>query len=204
MAFPTNLASVLTGASRSQLRRWHRTGLLTPEISTAPTGLLYSFRDLVAVRTVVHLRASSSLQKVRQAFANLPVVDFTEHPSAYSFVTNGHTIVAMNIEGVSVDLVQNVGQTEVISLVDIFGPFINRQGKEVVDFLHPRRHLEVRQGRMSGWPTIQNTRVPYDTVARLLSTGDITPDEVESFYPGVSAEAARDARDFDAAVKDVA
>jgi uncharacterized protein (DUF433 family) len=91
----------------------------------------------------------------------------------------------------------------VISLAEVFEPFRNKQGAEVVDFLRPRRNLEVRAGRMGGWPTIADTRIPYDTIAQLVSSGEVPLEAVDYYYPGVSADAARDALDFDAAVRDV-
>jgi uncharacterized protein (DUF433 family) len=175
--FPTNLTSVLTGASAGQLRHWNRTGLLVPEVATG-SRLLYSFRDVVALRTVVRLRTETSLQKVRLAFATMPALDF--------------------------DLVANPGQYEIFSLADVFEPFRTKRGVTVVDFLHPRKRLEVRAGRMGGWPTIINTRVPYDTIADLVAGGDVALDQVSYYYPGVDAEAARDAVDFHASVRSAA
>ncbi|MGY6651397.1 MerR family transcriptional regulator [Amycolatopsis sp. TRM77291] len=80
--FPTGLTSVLSGASVAQLRSWNRTGLLVPEVATEPY-LLYSYRDVVALRSVVHLRREQSLQKIRKAFTNANELDFSEHPSRY-------------------------------------------------------------------------------------------------------------------------
>ena len=201
--FPTNLTSVLTGASAGQLRHWNRTGLLVPEVATG-SRLLYSFRDVVALRTVVRLRTETSLQKVRLAFATMPALDFTEHPSRYRFGTNGRTIALADDKGNIVDLVANPGQYEIFSLADVFEPFQTKRGATVVDFLHPRKRLEVRAGRMGGWPTIINTRVPYDTIADLVTGGDVALDEVSYYYPGVDAEAAGDAVDFHASVRSAA
>ncbi|WP_233158307.1 hypothetical protein [Actinokineospora bangkokensis] len=43
--------------------------------------------------------------------------------------------------------------------------------------------------------------MPYDAVATLVSTGDVPLDGVDYYYPGVSADAARDAVEFDLAVR---
>ncbi len=198
--FPTNITAVLTGASRSQLRRWNVTGLLVPEVAVKPR-LLYSFRDVVALRTVVRLRSETSLQKVRRAFATMPALDFTEHPSKYRFGTDGSTIVVADNDGNTIDLVKHPGQYELLSLADIFLPFKTNRGDTVVDFLHPREHLEVRAGRLGGWPTITQTRIPYDSIAELVSTGEVPPDEVSYYYPGVDASAAYDALEFHMAVR---
>lgn len=199
--FPTDLTSTLSGASVRQLRRWNATGLLVPEVQ-ARRKLLYSFRDVVALRTVVRLRsAAASLQKVRRAFANMPALDFTEHPSRYQFGTNGKTIVIADVDGNMIDLVKNPGQYQMHSLAEIFASFTTNRGEVVVDFLRPRERLEIRAGRMGGWPTIANTRIPYDTIANLLADGDISPEGVSYYYPEVDAEAARDALDFHSAVR---
>lgn len=199
--FPTDLTSILTGASVPQLRRWNSTGLLVPEVRARPR-LLYSFRDVLTLRTVVRLRSeAASLQKVRRAFANMPALDFTEHPSRYRFGTNGKTIVIADDDGNTIDLVRNPGQYQMHSLAEIFEPFTTNRGEVVVDFLRPRKRLEIRAGRMGGWPTIADTRIPYDTIANLLVDGDIAPEEVSYFYPEVDAEAARDALDFHSAVR---
>lgn len=194
--FPTDLTSALTGASVWQLRRWNSTGLLVPEGQTKPR-LLYSFRDVVALRTVVRLRSeAASLQKVRRAFANMPALDFTEHPARYQFGTDGRTIVIADDDGNTIDLVREPGQYQMHSLAEIFAPFTTNRGEMVVDFLHPRKRLEIRAGRMGGWPTIADTRIPYDTIAKLLTGGDIAPGGVSYYYPEVDAESARDALDF--------
>jgi len=203
MAFPTDLTAVLTGTSRDRLRHWHSTGLFSPEIATEPR-LLYSFRDVVALRTVVRLRASTSLQNIRRAFENMSALDLTEHPSRYRFGTDGKTIGLIDEAGNAVDLVGKPGQYEVLSLAEMFGAFENRRGEQVVDFLRPRSHLEVRAGRLGGRPTIADTRIGYDTVASLVSGGDVSLERVAYFHPGVSAAAARDAVDFDRLVRDSA
>ena len=62
MALPIGAASVLSGANVWQLERWRGPRLLVPE-ANAHRPPLHSFRDLVAPRTVVRLRAETSLQK---------------------------------------------------------------------------------------------------------------------------------------------
>lgn len=57
---------------------------------------------------------------------------------------------------------------------------------------------------MSGWPTISETRVPYDLIARLVDNKTVFPEDVPDYYPAVSPEAARDAVEFNARVEAVA
>jgi uncharacterized protein (DUF433 family)/DNA-binding transcriptional MerR regulator len=195
MAFPIDLTATLTGTSTSQLQRWRSSGLVVPEIGQQPIAL-YSFRDLVAIRTVAFMRKDISLQKIRKAFRNLDVLDFTEHPSTYRFGTDGKTIGVEDEFKQVVDLVKNPGQVSFFSMAEVFSSFTNASGAEVVDFTRPRKHLRVNPHRMGGWPTIDGTRVTYDTVASLVDGITIKPEDVEYYFPTVNSAAARDAISF--------
>lgn len=192
VSFPVDLASVLSGASVPQLYNWRRTDLLRPEAQDNP--VLYSFRDVVALRVFVKLRSEVPLQRVRKAMNRLKEWDLAEHPSAYRLLTDGDSIFLVE-EDRAVDLVRKPGQRMLLTLEDAFAPFENLQGRHVVDFRRPRPQLEVREQRLGGWPTVADTRVPYDTVAKLVM-GGVDPAAVTRFYPAVSAQAARDAADF--------
>lgn len=194
MSFPVEVTSVLTGATLSQLAHWRKTSLLEPEVSRRPRAL-YSFRDLVALRTVVRLRQDTSLQAVRKALAQLERMDLTDHPSRYQLVTQGRSIVLIDADR-QIDLVASPGQEVVASLGDVFAPFRTTRGRDVVDFLRPRRSLEVREHRMGGWPTIVGSRIPYDTIAELVADGSVQPGEVSHFYPHIGPRQVRDAVSF--------
>lgn len=193
MVFPVAETSVLSGASVSQLHNWRRTGLLVPEIQGHERPLLYSFRDVVALRTVVKLRRNKSLQKIRRAYATLPSLDLTEHPSSYELVDTGPSIVVV-YAGSGVDVLSHPGQS-LANLGDIMAAFETSRGR-VVDLRRPRQHLEVREQKLGGWPTIEGTRVPFDVVANLLADGSVQSADVSLYYPSVTPEAALDALDF--------
>lgn len=199
MSFPVDLAATLSGASLPQLRNWRRTGLLVPEYGSSYRAL-YSFRDVVALRTVVSLRREIPLQRIRRAFSGLTSLKLTDHPSNYRLTTDGDSVFLVE-ETSTTDLVRRPGQQVLADLVDVFAPFRNMQGRQVVDFLHPRANLDVREGRMGGWPTISGTRVAYNTIAELMGDGSVPPESVPYYFPTVSAEAVADAVDFDAEVR---
>lgn len=192
--YPVKLASALTGVSVAQLHGWRRSELLAPEVSnTRPVA--YSFRDLMALRTVARLRAEASLQKVRRAFQNMHLMELRDHPSTYTFATDGSSISVFTEDGF-IDIVNNPGQFKLYTMDDILRPFKNLQGEIVVDFENPRPHLEVNEDRLGGWPTILNTRVPFDLIANLLADGSIRSETVHNYYPSVSPLAAEEALDF--------
>lgn len=195
MSFPETLTATLSGTTLSQLYTWRSSGILIPEDSPKQPPL-YSFRDVVALRTVAFLRSKVSLQKVRKAFETLREFDFVEHPSEYLFGTDGKTIVVQDYDGTVLDLVTRKGQTELFTMQQIFQEFTNFNGDSVVNFEHPRPNLELNSRRMGGWPTIRGTRVPYDAVADLLADGYYNVEDISNFYPTVNPSAAIDALSF--------
>lgn len=203
MAFPLKLTSKLTGVTPSQLRRWRSTGLVVPEVRPQRPPL-YSFRDLVLLRTLAYLRAETSAQRVAKAFGALDLYDLTEHPSKYRFGTDGDTIVVETSGGQALDLVRRPGQVELFSFSEAFDMFTDFRGREVASLSKPAPGVEVLYGRMGGWPTIEGTRVPYDTIARLVDFQTINPEDVPNYYPSVSAEQALQAVDFDRKVESIA
>lgn len=199
MAFDIDLTVALSGASKDQLYRWNRDGLLTPEISTDPTeGFLWSFRDIIALRTFVKLRKNHSLQAIRKALRNLRDLSLTDHPSAYVLVSDSSSVFLVENEGKeATDLLKQRHQKIISNLDDIFRGFShpNRKG-QVVDLRAPRPLLQVNERRMGGFPTIKNTRIPYDIIGNLIYDGDVSPSQVSDYYPGVTAADALDDLDF--------
>ncbi|WP_270264415.1 DUF433 domain-containing protein [Kocuria marina] len=199
MAFPVDLTSVLTGVTPSQLASWRRSGLLVPEVSSRP--VRYSFRDLAALRTLSRLRSDIPLQRIRKAFEGLSSLDLTDHPSKYVLASLDNTVVLVEENGEMWDLVRWRGHGVLATLEDVFETFENFRGDTVVDFRRPRAHLEIREKRMGGWPTIADTRIPYDSIAALVAHG-ADSETVTNLYPAVSAGAIEDAVSFGKQVAD--
>ncbi|MEJ6013778.1 DUF433 domain-containing protein [Corynebacterium sp. H127] len=199
MAYPLDLTVALTGASQSQLYEWNKKGLLHPELcDDRREGFLWSFRDLIALRTFVKLRTDHSLQAIRKAMSNLRELNLTEHPASYTLVSDGDSVFLVEDEGAeATDLLKHNGQKIISNLDDIFRGFQhpNRVG-EVVNFLSPRPKLEVNEHRLGGFPTIRGTRVAFDSVANLVADGSVPIESIGDFYPDVTAEDARDALSF--------
>lgn len=68
--FSTDQVSRLTGLSRRQLGYWDRTDFFTPEKvregDSGPLHKVYSFRDVVGLRTIALIRDKVSLQRLRE------------------------------------------------------------------------------------------------------------------------------------------
>ncbi|WP_168220733.1 DUF433 domain-containing protein [Streptomyces sp. RFCAC02] len=197
MAYSTRMAAALSGATVGQLRTWRRDRghgpILCPELSARP--VLYSFRDVLALRAFARLRQNVSLQMIRKALAHLKKSGEVEHLSSYSLVADGDSIVLVGRDDHATDLVRRPGQRVVATMADILQPFAPRAGVVVPHLLMPSPHVSVDPGTQGGQPVIVGTRVPFDAVAELIE-GGVPPEKISDYYPGVTADAARDAAAF--------
>jgi uncharacterized protein (DUF433 family)/DNA-binding transcriptional MerR regulator len=198
--YPTYIAATLSGASLRQLQYWRSGGehaLFVPELPKAGGRVLYSFRDVVGLRTFVYLREAVSLQRIRKAVENLRELGNSEHLSQYQLVVAGKSIVLVEPgHDAAVDLVEWPGaQRFTVTLGDVFAPFENQRGDLVVDLFHPREHVVVDPEILGGYPVVEGTRVEFDLVASLVRDG-VDPSEISEIYPSVSTEGAADAVDF--------
>lgn len=191
--FPLGLTSVLTGATRSQLLRLRSKGLVVPEVRPERPPL-WSLRDVVAVRTIAFLRGATSLQQISKAFDTLDLLDMQEHPSAYTFGTDGKTIFVQDPHSEdAIDLNRQVGSRTLFTFEQMSETFSTFRNQEVAPLRSPAPHIRVDFGCLGGWPTIENTRIPYDVIVNLVDNDTITADEVSLYYPNVTGEVARGA-----------
>ncbi len=192
------MAAALSGATVSQLHHWRspRTGpLLAPEIAAAPRAV-YSFQDVLALRTFVRLRENASLQKIRTAIGNLRDIGEAGHLASYKLVSDRGGNIQLLTGDEAVDLGKKPGQLQLVAVIgEVIEPFAARAGVLVPHLLRPRPGLAVDPETLGGTPVIAGTRVPYDAVAELMRDG-VTAEQIGDYYPAVTAAAARDALDF--------
>jgi uncharacterized protein (DUF433 family) len=202
LSYEPKLTAALSGATLRQLAHWrrsfpNRSPVLTPEIS-ASRPILYSFRDVVALRACVRLRQEASLQRIRRALDTLrDGLGERDHLSQYRLVADRDTIYLAEPDGAT-DLVLARTQTVIHEMVEVLEPFY-RDGRHIPALLTPRTHVSVDPAVRGGEPMIEGTRVPSADVAALVRDG-VPPEQICEYYPAVSAEAARDAADFAAYV----
>ena len=96
MSYPAPIAAALSETSIRQLAYWRSSArggpLLRSEHATGDR-VLYSFRDVVALRTVAYLREDVSLQRIRRAVETLRNLGSREHLSRYRLVADGGSVV---------------------------------------------------------------------------------------------------------------
>jgi uncharacterized protein (DUF433 family) len=198
MAYRPQLAAALSGASVRQLAYWRRTAgsngpVLAPEVSSRP--VLYSYRDVVALRTCIYLRHEQvSLQRIRRALGTLRTIGQVEHLSRYRLVAQGKSVILVTDDS-AVDMVDQPGHQVTVVMSDVLGPFTRGDGLSVADLLHPRRSIAVDPDVRGGHPVISGTRVPFELVASLVRDG-VSYSDIADYYPAVDADAAQDAADF--------
>jgi uncharacterized protein (DUF433 family)/DNA-binding transcriptional MerR regulator len=197
MAYSTQMAAALSGATPGQIRSWRQDRgagpFMRPELSSRPA--LYSFRDVLALRAFARLREDFSLQSLRRAVGNLRLLGEIGHLSAYSLVAEGKSIALYEDDEHSTDLLKHPGQRIVATLADIMEPFAPRPGVIIPHLLHPNAHVSVDPETQGGQPVITGTRVPSNEIAELLRDG-VPAEKIADYYPSVNAEAARDAERF--------
>lgn len=196
VAYSPIMAAALSGATLDQLRHWRssRTGpLLPPEIS-AESRIIYSFRDVVALRTFVHLRENASLQRIRKAVGTLRDLGELGHLASYSLLSDrSGNIRLLTVDKAEIELARHPGQG-LLPMWEVIEPFAVRTGVVVPNLYRPRTHVSVDPETQAGFPVIAGTRVPYDAVADLMR--EVSPKKISDYYPQVSAAAALDAFDF--------
>ncbi len=201
MSYTAEIAAALSGASVRQLSYWRSSRseegpLLKPEFHKPRARVSYSFRDVLALRTFVYLRAHDvSLQRVRKAVKALRALGETEHLSAYTLLAVGRDVVWRVSEHEAVALTAHPGQHVIAEMIDILDGFTGAHGRLVVPLLQPAPGVRVDPAVRGGYPVVDGTRVPYDLVAGLLADG-MAPADIAAFYPNVTPKGTRGALAF--------
>jgi uncharacterized protein (DUF433 family)/DNA-binding transcriptional MerR regulator len=210
VAFPVPIASVLTGATVRQLAYWRKPTESAPPL-LVPEGkrsgrYLYSWADIVALRSIVYLRQEKSLPRIRRAvdlLRRLESDDWT-HLGRYRLIRTPKTIVVQTPAGEYLDLEQQPGTVlDEVLMDDVLAPFETVGGRLVPGLQRPRPRLTVDPQVLGGYPVIAGSRVPFDVVAA-LAEDDLDADEITGVYPSVDREAIGDAVSFAQQVADVA
>jgi uncharacterized protein (DUF433 family) len=202
-AYTTERAAALSGVPKSTAYYWARKGHLLPSVSQKP--LLWSYTDLLALRTLYWLRQpksafdreipATSMPKVRRALHQLKDLDldlFTEGKSTLAVTLAGEIVI--NADAMPPQLVE--GQYLERNLVDILGPFEGLEGTKGPDLLWPRPTVQILPGKISGAPHISGTRVPTQSIYALAGRG-FSLDQLAKIYPFVSRDSLSESIDLE-------
>jgi uncharacterized protein (DUF433 family) len=202
MAYPVPLTVALSGATVDQLAYWRRHTVSSPpllEPSAKRSGrYLYSWADVVALRSIVYLRQDKSLPRIRRAVRTLAHLEERDwqHLARYKLVSTGDSILVVTPDGRVLDVEKHPGTVlEETLLSDVLDVFQTEDGRRVPALSSPRPKLSVDPGVLGGYPVVVGTRVPYDVVASLADDGYEEAQIIE-LYPSVKRGAIADAREF--------
>jgi uncharacterized protein (DUF433 family) len=187
-AFSEEQASRLTRLSINRLRYWASTGFFAPSYvergnAAAPYSRFYSFKDVVALRTLEMLRVKNGvplqhLRKVAEKLAHLRDDLWTETRLR---VANQKVVFDEPESGRAREVLS--GQfVEEYALVEV----IDQTSREV-EQMKSRQHDEIgnvmrMRGVNRGAPTIAGTRVPVVSIQRLHEDG-YSVEQILAEYP---------------------
>ena len=202
MAYPIPLTAALSGATVDQLAYWRRHTASHPpllEPGAKRSGrYLYSWADVVALRSIVYLRQVKSLPRIRRAVQTLRSLEPGEwgHLASYKLAATGTSIVVVTPRGEVLDVEQHPGTVmDEVLLRDVLNGFEREDGRRVPAMARPRDHITVDPGVLGGYPVVSGTRVPFDVVAGLADEG-YSEAEIIELYPSVKAVSIADAQSF--------
>lgn len=191
-AFSEEDASKLSGVSRSQLRHWHRTNLLTasmgPQEAAGSYQRIYSFVDLVALRVLNVLRNkySVSLQHLRE------VADKLAHDGPEKWTKT--TLYVLGKRVVFDDPRTNERQ-EIVSGQRVFDIPMSVAVADTQDAIkeYNRRPVGVtgdivrRKFIQENQPVFANSRIPVSAVEEYLERG-LGAREILSDFPDLTED----------------
>lgn len=201
--YTEELACTLSGLTKSQLRKWRTEGIFRA-FDSGDGSPLYSFVDVLDMRTFAFLRSHVSLQKIREASKNLDVYGITERPSRYRFITDGKNVWVEDLDSTVWGLTERPGQGLLHTYEEILSAFKNFKGEQVVDMRTPNKVLRIDAHIRGGWPVIDKTRIGYDDVSSLIDDWTDEDDIIDFYYPDLTLEQVRGAIAFDKKVQSAA
>jgi uncharacterized protein (DUF433 family)/DNA-binding transcriptional MerR regulator len=202
-AYTADRAAALSGVPKSTLYYWARHGHLHPSVSMNPR--LWSYRDLLALRTIYWLRQpkraferevrATSMAKVQRALRQIQALDLDlfDDEQPIVAVTSAGDIV-LDQAALPLQLVE--GQYLERELINIVGPFEGLEGTHGPSLTQPRANVRIAPGRISGAPHIAGTRLPTQSIYTLKQRG-FTIDHLAQLYPFASREALDDSIDLE-------
>jgi uncharacterized protein (DUF433 family) len=198
-AYTAERAAALSGVPKRTIYHWARNRHLTPSVSLSP--LLWSYTDLLALRTIYWLRRpkrafdrdipATSMSKVRRALEELKNLDL-------DLFEDGRPTVAVTLRGeIAVDVTAlplqraEDGQYIERDLVDLLGPFEGLEGMHGPDLAWPRPTVQIIPRKISGAPHVAGTRLPTQSLFALSRRGfDI--ERLAKIYPFIDRKALAD------------
>lgn len=195
MGFTVEKIAALTGLSEDRIRYWARTGVQEPSLlyePGIPYGYLYSFRDLVALRTLKNLRDEHgfTLQQLRKIGSKLR--ERQDEPwSTYRFFVYGDQLAFSDEEARMLVSASQHGQA-LIQEIDVDLVAVRSEMEAAASRLQERTpddvgHIGQKRLVFQRKPVIAGTRIPTATIWNYYEDG-ADPDRIIELYPFLEPE----------------
>jgi uncharacterized protein (DUF433 family) len=198
-AFTVDQVERLTELTKRQLRYWDKTGFFQPEVIDSDNrifGRVYSFRDLVGLRTLAAIRKHVSLQEMRIVAQWL--TDRFDHPwsSLRFFVFAGKVYFDDPETGLKLDArtgKQAVLQFEIESIAHDISEDVRSLRTRT-----PNEHGQITRNRYVAHNAhvIAGTRIPTSAIWSFKKAG-YTHDQILREYPTITRKDIRAAIAFE-------
>jgi uncharacterized protein (DUF433 family) len=171
-AFTADRVRELTGLTKRQIQYWDEQDFIRPSLTSRQgrgRRRLYSFRDVVALRTAAEIRSQVSLQLIRKVDAYLRQLDY-EHPLAeIAFEIVGDDLFFE--EAGAVRHARRPQQT-IFRITVPFAHLVTDLERRIAKLdERPVGVLERRQRTLGGKLLIAGTRIPVAAIQRMHDDG---------------------------------
>jgi uncharacterized protein (DUF433 family) len=181
----------LTGLSRAQLRAWDRIGFFRPnyayEDRHQPYSRIYSFQDVVGLRTIAVLRQNYhiSLQQLRKVATELTARGFGHWAEIKLYVVKGQVHFrrpgSADVEGVW------DGQLAMVPVIELIQDVEDRVRELLQRKAEQRGHIERHKYVVRNASVIAGTRIPTASIRRFREAG-YSVEEIIRQYPILTRE----------------
>ncbi len=199
-AFTTETVARLTGLSRRQLAYWDKTGFFSPthldrDRPGGPHSRIYSFRDLVGLRTIALLRSHGvTLQELRKVGAWLHQYE-SEPWSRLRFATSGGKVYVREPQtGAMVRASKPAGQAVISWELETIANDTARALSERTD--DQIGEIEHRRSVLNNAAVIAGTRIPTSMIFDFHAAGYSTAQILDE-YPQLRPADIRAAVEFE-------
>ncbi len=202
-AFSEEHVHRVTGLSIGRLRYWARTGFFRPSFveddPRLPYSRFYSFRDVVALRTLEMLRVQNGvpLQHLRKVAEKLSHLKDDLWTKTTLYVANRKVVFSDPMTGKPQEVVsgQFVMEYALLTLIEETSESIEAVGRRSPDQVG--KVAKIRGVNRNAW-TISGTRIPVASVQRLHDDG-YSIDQIIAEYPDLTEPDIRAALSHDKA-----
>ena len=194
-AFSSEQVAKLTGLSRRQLTYWGNTEMYLPSFSE--THRLYTFRDVVGLRTLAALRKSVPLQELRRVSKWLH--DRYETPwTRLRFAVAGREVQFLEPETGTLRSTKPIGQgiLKVIRLDEVESDVEQRVARLFERSRDQIGKIEQKKRIVGNVPVIAGTRIPTAAVWSFHEEG-YKPAQIKKQYPRLTLEDIHSAIEYE-------